>query len=105
MKNVYKSSALYRKYLTFTFTVDAFPDYTRWDKTKKVLASLQVIDTGSKTVDFIRYGTAHNYKSAGTRPLNNDEESTEYGQIATSNGTEYNVKDGYETFQERFIEG
>ena len=28
---------------TFTFTLDAFPDYTKFDKTKKVLASIQVI--------------------------------------------------------------
>ena len=28
---------------TFTFTIDAFPDYTRFDRTKKVLAAIQVI--------------------------------------------------------------
>ena len=28
---------------TFTFTMDAFPDYTRWNKTKKVLAAIQII--------------------------------------------------------------
>ena len=28
---------------TFTFTMDAFPDYTKFDKTKKVLACLQVL--------------------------------------------------------------
>ena len=28
---------------TFTFTMDAFPDYTRWDKTKKVLAAIQIV--------------------------------------------------------------
>ena len=33
---------------TFTFTIDAFPDYTRFDKTKKVLAAIQII-TGSDT--------------------------------------------------------
>lgn len=32
---------------TFTFTIDAFPDYTRFNKTKKVLAAIQVIDTSS----------------------------------------------------------
>ena len=32
---------------TFTFTVDAMPDYTRFDKTKKVLASIQVIEDGA----------------------------------------------------------
>jgi hypothetical protein len=28
---------------TFTFTIDAFPDYTRFDKTKKVLAAIQIV--------------------------------------------------------------
>ena len=28
---------------TFTFTMDAFPDYTRWNPTKKVLSAIQVI--------------------------------------------------------------
>ena len=28
---------------TFTFTMDAFPDYTKFDKTKKVLAAIQVM--------------------------------------------------------------
>ena len=32
---------------TFTFTMDAFPDYTRFNKTKKVLASIQIIDAGT----------------------------------------------------------
>ena len=30
---------------TFTFTMDAFPDFTRFDKSKKVLAALQIFDT------------------------------------------------------------
>ena len=29
---------------TFTFTIDAFPAYTKFDKTKKVMAALQIID-------------------------------------------------------------
>lgn len=29
---------------TFTFTMDAFPDYTKFDKTKKVLAALQIVE-------------------------------------------------------------
>jgi hypothetical protein len=31
---------------TFTFTMDAFPDYTRFDGTKKVLAAIQIITEG-----------------------------------------------------------
>ena len=44
---------------TFTFTMDAFPDYTRWNKTKKVLAAIQVLDTSSENRDFLRLGTVH----------------------------------------------
>lgn len=29
---------------TFTFTVDAFPGYTKFDKSKKVMAALQIVD-------------------------------------------------------------
>jgi hypothetical protein len=29
---------------TFTFTMDAFPDYTKFDGTKKVLAALQIVE-------------------------------------------------------------
>ena len=46
---------------TFTFTMDAFPDYTRWDKSTKVYAAIQVINTGDQTADFERYGTKHDY--------------------------------------------
>jgi len=34
---------------TFTFTVDAMPDYTRFDKEKKVLAAIQIIEDGAVT--------------------------------------------------------
>jgi hypothetical protein len=29
---------------TFTFTMDAFPDYTRFDPTTKVLAAIQIVE-------------------------------------------------------------
>jgi hypothetical protein len=29
---------------SFTFTLDAFPDYTKFDKTKKVLAAIQILE-------------------------------------------------------------
>ena len=44
---------------TFTFTMDAFPDYTRWDKTKKVYAAIQVLELSDITGDFERLGTSH----------------------------------------------
>ena len=39
---------------TFTFTVDAFPDYTRFNQTEKVLADIQIIGGGSGNVDLQR---------------------------------------------------
>ena len=46
---------------TFTFTMDAFPDYTRFDKTKKVLAAIQIIDEVSLLDEAGRTKTAHDY--------------------------------------------
>ena len=43
---------------TFTFTMDAFPDYTRFDKSKKVLAAIQIID-GAGSLDLHRHSTVH----------------------------------------------
>ena len=43
---------------TFQFTLDAFPDYTRFDHSKKVLAKIQVIETGS-TLAAYRKSTSH----------------------------------------------
>ena len=43
---------------TFTFTMDAFPDYTRFDRSKKVLAAIQIIkEAGSQ--DLYRESTPH----------------------------------------------
>lgn len=36
---------------TFTFTVDAFPDYTKFDRTKRVLAAIQVISDESEDAE------------------------------------------------------
>ena len=36
---------------TFSFTLDAFPDYTRFDHTKKVLATIQTINTEAASDD------------------------------------------------------
>ena len=43
---------------TFTFTMDAFPDYTRFDKTKKVLAAIQIVNELSDS-SLVRTRTAH----------------------------------------------
>jgi hypothetical protein len=44
---------------TFTFTMDAFPDYTRFDKTKKVLAAIQIVNTGNADTVSARTRTNH----------------------------------------------
>ena len=48
---------------TFNFVIDAFPDYTRWNKDKKVFAAIQVIEQNEITSNLERLGTPHNYKS------------------------------------------
>ena len=42
---------------TFTFTMDAFPDYTRWDKKKKVLSVIQIIPESDNVVTEERTNT------------------------------------------------
>lgn len=45
---------------TFTFTMDAFPGYTRFNPSKKVLCSIQVITEGTgAATDAIRKATMH----------------------------------------------
>jgi hypothetical protein len=39
---------------TFTFTMDAFPDYTRFNKTKKVFAAIQMITTSGTNTEAVR---------------------------------------------------
>ena len=51
---------------TFTFTMDAFPDYTRFDKSKKVMAAIQVIKDASSQ-DLYRYSTVHNLTDDGKK--------------------------------------
>ena len=45
---------------TFTFTMDAFPDYTRFDKTKKVLSVIQVIEDVEGEASKVRTQTDEN---------------------------------------------
>jgi hypothetical protein len=42
---------------TFTFTVDAFPDYTKFNKKEKVLASIQVVGGGALSAEVTRQST------------------------------------------------
>jgi hypothetical protein len=45
---------------TFTFTIDAFPDYTRFDKTKKVLAAIQIVTSAEGEEALSRISTYSN---------------------------------------------
>ena len=45
---------------TFTFTMDAFPDYTRFDRSKKVLAAIQILGADEKA-SLHRHATAHEF--------------------------------------------
>jgi hypothetical protein len=39
---------------TFTFTMDAFPDYTKFDQTKKVLFAVQILsDDAAPIADIV----------------------------------------------------
>ena len=42
---------------TFTFTMDAFPDYTRFDRSKKVLAAIQIIEEADEADTGVRLKT------------------------------------------------
>ena len=42
---------------SFNFVMDAFPDYTRFDKTKKVLAAIQIVDATSTETELERERT------------------------------------------------
>jgi hypothetical protein len=46
---------------TFTFTMDAFPDYTRFDRTKKVLAAIQIVNVAGTSDELKRVKTASNH--------------------------------------------
>lgn len=64
---------------TFTFTMDAFPDYTRWNKNKKVFAAIQVIDTSKENREMERLGTAHD--NAGVADTYNTEQKPYIDEI------------------------
>ena len=49
---------------TFTFTVDAFPDYTKFDRTKRVLAAIQVISDEDESEDETREPCTQGFKTA-----------------------------------------
>ena len=85
----------------FTFTMDAFPDYTRFDKTKKVLAAIQIIATTDNEEELPRISTDasmfHEEDSNGiiVDKDSSDDEKTDLTNVAngtiTVDGKEYKV--------------
>jgi hypothetical protein len=51
---------------TFTFTMDAFPDYTYFDKTKKVLCVLQIVKDGEDAEDTEGYSVMDGHDHTDT---------------------------------------
>jgi hypothetical protein len=50
---------------SFTFTMDAFPDYTRFDHSKKVFAAIQIIEDAN-AIDIHRGATPNgSYDATG----------------------------------------
>ena len=62
---------------TFTFTMDAFPDYTRWNPTKKVLSAIQIISEDSEGEKAVRKATDAYTDVNQNNKIDNDEEITE----------------------------
>lgn len=56
---------------TFNFVMDAFPDYTRFDHSKKVLATIQMFDTAG-SLDLVRKATDHANDESFDEKLFND---------------------------------
>jgi hypothetical protein len=59
---------------TFTFTMDAFPDYTRWNPTKKVLSAIQVITEAEEEENTIRKATDGFTDANGNNKIDDEEE-------------------------------
>lgn len=70
---------------TFTFTIDAFPDYTKFDKTHKVLAAIQVIEDEDEDSEEWR----DNCTSDNAIYPDNDR----HPEVTAANATDVKIKD------------
>lgn len=83
----------------FAFTVDAFPDYTKFDRTERVFAAIQVIDDEAEAEDETREPCAQGFKTAsyGDTGLNITTGGTDKAieltvtGTATADGNNYDV--------------
>ena len=57
---------------TFTFTMDAFPGYTTFDKTKKVLCCIQIVNDTDTSSEDIESVMGHAPGHVGTRNSDNE---------------------------------
>ena len=57
---------------TFTFTMDAFPGYTTFDKTKKVLCCIQIVNDTDTSSEDIESVMGHTKGHVGTKNSNNE---------------------------------
>ena len=60
----------------FTFTMDAFPDYTRWGN-KKVLSAIQIIEDIDGNEDNVRVATDASHTTASTEPTEPEDTTVE----------------------------
>lgn len=63
---------------TFTFTMDAFPDYTRWNHSKKVLSAIQVIVEDEEDANLVRKTTDAFTDTNANAKIDDGEEKTTY---------------------------
>ena len=80
----------------FSFTVDAFPDYTKFDPTERVFAAIQVIDDEDESEDETRE-PCFKAASYGTTGLNITAEGTGRDIELTVDGTVTAGGDNYDT--------
>jgi hypothetical protein len=69
---------------TFTFTIDAFPDYTRFNPTKKVLAAIQVVTSSESEIELSRDRTPSD-RAVDVNGMITDSKNTRY-YIVTKSG-------------------
>lgn len=84
--------------MTFTFTVDAFPDYTKFDPTEKVFAAIQIIDDEDEVEDETREPCTQGFKTAsyGETGLNITTGGTDKAIELTVTGTATADGDNYD---------
>lgn len=81
---------------TFTFTLDAFPDYTRWDKSKKVLAAIQVIEdvnAGAGDGNYHRGSTGFDQDILGAAGTSIHEDHIKFENVPGFADVDYNKDD------------